>query len=102
MPYHHDRRPDFTMLDLFSRMYAPLSYIETYFSSDTHKDDYSDQDITEFLPDRKLPFIQCEYIHAMGNGPGDAEDYQQLIMKHPGFCGGFLYILAGKLFPVCQ
>ncbi len=91
MPYHHDRRPDFTMLDLFSRMYAPLSYIETYFSSDTHKDDYSDQDITEFLPDRKLPFIQCEYIHAMGNGPGDAEDYQQLIMKHPGFCGGFVW-----------
>ena len=38
-----------------------------------------------------MPFIQCEYIHAMGNGPGDAEDYQQRIMQYPGFCGGFVW-----------
>lgn len=91
MPYHHDREPDFSMLDLFSRMYAPLTYIEQYFSEENHRDYYSDADITPYLPDHKLPFIQCEYIHAMGNGPGDAEDYQQLIMKYPGFCGGFVW-----------
>ncbi|MCH5353976.1 MAG: beta-galactosidase [Acutalibacter sp.] len=91
MPYHHDRKPDFTMLDLFSRMYPPVFYVEDYFSKDTYKDYYTDDDITPYLPEGKLPFILCEYIHAMGNGPGDAEDYQQLIMKHPGFCGGFVW-----------
>ena len=90
MPFHLNRKPDFTMLDLFSRMYAPLSYIEDYFSKDTYQDYYSDTDITPYLSG-KLPFLLCEYIHAMGNGPGDAEDYQQLIMKHPGFCGGFVW-----------
>lgn len=40
---------------------------------------------------RKMPYVLCEYIHAMGNGPGDAEDYQQEIMNRPGFVGGFVW-----------
>ncbi len=89
--YHKERRPDFTMLDLFSQMYAPLSYVENYFANDSYTSAYTGEDITACLPEGKLPFVQCEYIHAMGNGPGDAEDYQQLIMKYPGFCGGFVW-----------
>ena len=30
-------------------------------------------------PKYTKPLVLCEYIHAMGNGPGDAEQYQQLI-----------------------
>src|SRR5699024_364276 len=52
---------------------------------------FAGKDLDENLPEKKLPFIQCEYIHAMGNGPGDAEDYQQLIMEYDGFCGGFVW-----------
>ena len=82
LTYHKARKPDFSMLDLYSRMYAPLDQVRDYFAG---------KDLDENLPDKKLPFIQCEYIHAMGNGPGDAEDYQQLIMEYDGFCGGFVW-----------
>ena len=37
------------------------------------------------------PLVLCEYIHAMGNGPGDVQDYQTLIDRYPGFCGGFVW-----------
>jgi beta-galactosidase len=40
-------------------------------------------------PDK--PFLMCEYGHAMGNGPGDLEDYWQVIQAHDGFCGGFIW-----------
>ena len=82
LTYHKARKPDFSMLDLYSRMYAPLDQVRDYFAG---------KDLDENLPEKKLPFIQCEYIHAMGNGPGDAEDYQQLIMEYDGFCGGFVW-----------
>ena len=66
---------DDSMLDVHSRMYASLAEIEEYFAG----------------TGVKKPFVQCEYIHAMGNGPGDGEDYFQLMEKYPGFCGGFVW-----------
>lgn len=80
--YHKDRTPDFSMIDLYSRMYAPLSDIEAYFNGG---------ELDENLHGERKPYLLCEYIHAMGNGPGDAEDYQELIEKYPGFCGGFVW-----------
>ena len=68
-------RNDTSMLDVTSRMYASVEEIERYFAD----------------AGTKKPFVQCEYIHAMGNGPGDGEDYFALIRKHPGFCGGFVW-----------
>lgn len=69
--YHNDT----SMLDVFSRMYASTKEIDEYFAD----------------PDHKKPFIQCEFVHAMGNGPGDIEDYFQQICKYDGFCGGFVW-----------
>ncbi|CAM5683508.1 Beta-galactosidase [Streptomyces violarus] len=40
---------------------------------------------------RELPFIQCEYGHAMGNGPGGLADYQELFEKHERLQGGFIW-----------
>ncbi|MFD7857854.1 glycoside hydrolase family 2 TIM barrel-domain containing protein [Streptomyces microflavus] len=40
---------------------------------------------------RALPFIQCEYGHAMGNGPGGLADYQKLFEKHERLQGGFVW-----------
>lgn len=87
---HRDRRPDFSMLDLYSQMYAPLDEIMEYCEKGVIRNQMLDMDYTDLMP-KGLPFVQCEYIHAMGNGPGDAEDYQQLIMKYPSFCGGFVW-----------
>ena len=39
----------------------------------------------------KLPFFLCEYSHAMGNGPGDLEEYWDVIYKHDEFFGGCVW-----------
>ncbi|MGN0299636.1 MAG: glycoside hydrolase family 2 TIM barrel-domain containing protein [Lachnospiraceae bacterium] len=69
---HHN---DVSMLDLYSRMYASTKEIDAYFADENNK----------------KPLIQCEFVHAMGNGPGDIEDYMQQIYKYDGFCGGFVW-----------
>lgn len=65
---------DFSNLDLYSRMYPSLEEIHEYVERKTGK-----------------PFILCEYSHAMGNGPGDLEDYFQLFDQYEGVCGGFVW-----------
>lgn len=72
-PYKN-REFDLTNLDLYSRMYPSLKEIEDYLASS---------------PDK--PLILCEYSHAMGNGPGDLEDYRDCMRRHPEFCGGFIW-----------
>lgn len=37
------------------------------------------------------PVILCEYGHAMGNGPGWLEDYEQLFREYPRLQGGFIW-----------
>lgn len=65
---------DFDNLDLYSRMYPGLEEIHEYIGRNTGK-----------------PFILCEYSHAMGNGPGDLEDYFNVFEQHDGVCGGFVW-----------
>ena len=64
-----------TDLDLYSRMYPSIADIDRYFD------------------EGKIgkPYILCEYSHAMGNGPGDLEDYFQCFHRHEGHCGGFIW-----------
>ena len=69
-----DYQPDYSPIDLHSRMYASVQEMIDYCESG---------------PDK--PFIQCEYVHAMGNGPGDIEDYYQVIQKYDTACGGFVW-----------
>lgn len=66
---------DVSMLDVMSRMYASTEWVKEY---------------CEDVRTRK-PFIQCEFIHAMGNGPGDIEDYMQQMYAYDKFCGGFVW-----------
>ncbi|MCL2748445.1 MAG: beta-galactosidase, partial [Oscillospiraceae bacterium] len=66
---------DTSMLDVFSRMYASIEWVDDYFAD----------------PNNTKPFIHCEYIHAMGNGPGDAEDNYAQILKYDGYAGGFVW-----------
>ncbi len=62
-------------LDTYSRMYPSIEEIDHYFEE--RKTD--------------LPYVLCEYCHAMGNGPGDLEDYFQCFHRHEGHCGGFIW-----------
>ena len=85
--YYRDskRSYDYSNIDLYSRMYPSLEEIRDYLDSD---------------PDK--PFILVEYCHAMGNGPGDLEDYWEIILADEHACGGFVWewcdhtVLAGR------
>ncbi|SPO00325.1 related to beta-galactosidase [Cephalotrichum gorgonifer] len=37
------------------------------------------------------PVVLCEYAHAMGNGPGWLEDYEQAFRDYPRLQGGFVW-----------
>ncbi len=69
-----DKKYDRSLLDFYSRMYPDFGEIRQY-----------------FLRSHKNPFLMCEYCHAMGNGPGDLEDYFQIIHQYEGMCGGFVW-----------
>ena len=71
---NYDVTYDYSKLDLYSRMYPALSEIEEYLEKDGSK-----------------PFLLVEYCHSMGNGPGDLEDYFQIIQKDARMCGGFVW-----------
>lgn len=73
--YTSDRREyDFSNLDINSRMYASLEDIGNYLNGN---------------PDK--PYLLVEYCHAMGNGPGDFEDYFEVITRSDIVCGGFVW-----------
>ena len=37
------------------------------------------------------PIVLCEYAHAMGNGPGWLEDYEEAFRAYPRLQGGFIW-----------
>ncbi len=49
----------------------------------------SADDLERFAGNR--PFFLCEYSHAMGNGPGDLEDYWEQFYAHENFIGGCIW-----------
>lgn len=73
--YHSSKKKyDYSNIDLRSNMYPDLKTLQAYVDSN---------------PDK--PYLLCEYSHAMGNGPGDLEDYWQFIQRNPVMCGGFVW-----------
>lgn len=71
---NYDETYDYSNLDVYSRMYPALSEIREYLDKDGSK-----------------PFLLVEYCHSMGNGPGDFEDYFQMIQDNDKMCGGFVW-----------
>ena len=47
--------------------------------------------IKEYLASNPKPYMLCEFVHAMGNGPGDIEDYFDCIYGEERFVGGFVW-----------
>ena len=76
-----ERKPRFTdyaeaPVDVVSRMYASPEFMAKGFLGDK---------------DEHRPFVQCEYCHAMGNGPGDLKEYWDVIYSSDRFMGGFVW-----------
>jgi beta-galactosidase len=73
--------------DLYSRMYA--GYAEM--AAIGHRQEPRTADPRHDAHRRGLPFLLCEYAHAMGNGPGGLRDYRELFEAHPRLAGGFVW-----------
>lgn len=64
--------------DVWSRMYPSF-------------EDMTKNFFTEPGKELDKPLILCEYAHAMGNGPGDFQDYHDYMEKNPGLVGLFVW-----------
>lgn len=53
--------------------------------------DYKRSEAYSQRTDIKVPLIQCEYAHAMGNSEGGFKEYWDLIRKYPKYQGGFIW-----------
>ncbi|MCF3176926.1 DUF4981 domain-containing protein [Streptomyces sioyaensis] len=86
-PLHYEGDRSCADTDVYSRMYADHAEVERI-----------GQRAEEPLPDpeldarrRQLPFLLCEYAHAMGNGPGGLSEYQRLFERYARCQGGFVW-----------
>ncbi|KAK4194835.1 intracellular beta-galactosidase BgaD [Triangularia verruculosa] len=67
--------------DMYSYMYASVDKLVELAKTEGVKPDGSSE----------KPIILCEYAHAMGNGPGWLEDYQEAFRSHARLQGGFIW-----------
>ena len=66
--------------DVISEMYPSQENVEKY-GAKTHKDKrYFEK-----------PYFMCEYVHAMGVGPGAVEEYWESIYAHDSLMGGCVW-----------
>lgn len=74
--------------DVLSRMYTPLEGLEDL------RDGVGDA-LTKIpgQASRQVdrPILLCEYVHAMGNGPGSIGDYETVFATDPVFLGGIIW-----------
>ncbi|MFI1762681.1 glycoside hydrolase family 2 TIM barrel-domain containing protein [Streptomyces sp. NPDC020800] len=78
---HYEGDPDCRDTDVYSRMYADHAEVERIgrgLDGGPHRR-------------RRLPFLLCEYGHAMGNGPGGLADYQRIFETYDRLQGGFVW-----------
>lgn len=72
--HHLDDTPT-DILDVVSCMYPGLDLFEHYCKDENNK----------------KPLFLCEYCHAMGNGPGDLEDYHNAFYSSDRYLGGCIW-----------
>ena len=95
---------DLTNLDVISTMYATYEWIDEYFKEPgKHVLRFTDGDSTFYdmentwvdLPEKDeskiKPYMQCEFIHAMGNGPGGIKEYIDRMYRYDGFFAAFAW-----------
>ena len=70
--------------DVYSRMYLSFEELENAANCN----------------DINMPVYLCEYAHAMGNGPGDIYEYNELFDKYPKLIGGCIWEWADHVVTV--
>ncbi|RCG22972.1 DUF4981 domain-containing protein [Streptomyces diacarni] len=86
-PLHYEGDHTYPDSDFHSRMYASHAEVELAGRGETPSTGSPQQDARR----RTLPFLLCEYAHAMGNGPGGLSEYQRLFETYERCQGGFVW-----------
>lgn len=74
-PIHYEADIFAETMDMYSRMYPPVDEIIKFAEDKT----------------KTKPLVLCEFIHAMGNGPGNIKEYIDAFYKYPALQGGFAW-----------
>lgn len=86
-PLHYEGDWSCRDVDVYSRMYLDYAEVEAI----GRRAEPALADPALDARRRRLPFILCEYAHAMGNGPGGLSEYQELFDRYPRCQGGFVW-----------
>ncbi|MFB7287508.1 glycoside hydrolase family 2 TIM barrel-domain containing protein [Actinacidiphila glaucinigra] len=86
--YEGDHAGEYT--DVYSRMYASVAETEQI-GTDGSRAPLQGCTPSQGARQRTKPFLLCEYAHAMGNGPGALDQYEELVHRHPRLHGGFVW-----------
>lgn len=76
---HYEGDFDVESADVYSTMYTWLENPDKPFL------------MKDIIEKSEKPHILCEYCHAMGNGPGNLKEYQDLFYAHDKLQGGFIW-----------
>ncbi|MEJ5946966.1 glycoside hydrolase family 2 TIM barrel-domain containing protein, partial [Pseudokineococcus basanitobsidens] len=82
-PVHYEGDHEGAYTDVYSRMYPTLEEVEAIGSDDPGVGPvaWAGPAVSRRL--RSMPFLMCEYVHAMGNGPGAVAEYDALTRRFP-------------------
>ncbi|MEO7447226.1 MAG: glycoside hydrolase family 2 TIM barrel-domain containing protein, partial [Humibacillus sp.] len=86
-PLHYEGDWSSADVDVYSRMYPSFDELEQIVVRE-------EDPLTDGVLDarrRAMPFVLCEYAHAMGNGPGGLTKHADLIDAHPRMMGAFVW-----------
>jgi beta-galactosidase len=90
-PIHYERDRSYRHSDFASLMYPSLEELDAI----GRRAEPAPEGVVPGSADderrRSLPFLLCEYAHAMGNGPGSLAEYQRILEGYERFCGGFVW-----------
>lgn len=86
-PIHYEGDWSSDDVDVYSRMYATSEHTALIGQGAEPPLARAEADAKR----RLMPFLQCEYAHAMGNGPGGLTDYDDLFDRYPRLMGGFIW-----------
>lgn len=88
-PFHYEGDGTLQVSDVLSTMYASVDRVHEIGRRTAQWNHYGVEITPETYRDR--PYLQCEYAHAMGNGPGGLLEYQQAYEAYPCVQGGFVW-----------
>jgi beta-galactosidase len=88
-PVHYEGDHTCAYTDIYSRMYP--NYLETEAIGAERGRIFYLNDAADAERVRSKPFLMCEYVHAMGNGPGGMTIYDELAERYPRLHGGFVW-----------